>query len=66
MLFFAATDRHHLVTRRRAHRRVVDTHVLEIGVPVLMHDFAVSDKYAIFFVTPAQFRLDRIAQSRPE
>jgi carotenoid cleavage dioxygenase len=30
-----------------------------------MHDFAVSANHAIFFVTPAQFRLDLVAQSRP-
>jgi carotenoid cleavage dioxygenase len=30
-----------------------------------MHDFAVSARYAIFFVTPAQFRLDLVAQGRP-
>ncbi|PRY18306.1 carotenoid oxygenase family protein [Kineococcus rhizosphaerae] len=66
MLFFAATGP--VVTWYRADVRtgkVIDSHVLEIGVPVLMHDFAVSENYAVFFVTPAQFRLDLIVQSRP-
>ncbi len=66
MLFFAATGP--VITWYRADVRtggVIDSHVLEIGVPVLMHDFAVSENYAVFFVTPAQFRLDLIMQSRP-
>ena len=66
MLFFAATGP--IITWYRADARtgaVIDTHALDIGVPVLMHDFAVSERYAIFFVTPAQFRLDLVARSRP-
>ncbi|GAA4704877.1 carotenoid oxygenase family protein [Phytohabitans rumicis] len=66
MLFFAATGP--VITWYRADAKtgqVIDKHTFEIGVPVLMHDFAVSDTYAIFFVTPAQFRLDLVAQGRP-
>jgi carotenoid cleavage dioxygenase-like enzyme len=66
MLFFAATGP--VVTWYRADARtgqVVDSHVVELGVPVLLHDFAVTENYAVFFVTPAQFRLDLVAQSRP-
>jgi carotenoid cleavage dioxygenase len=66
MLFFAATGP--VITWYRAEAgtgRVVDTHSFEIGVPVLMHDFAVSENYAVFFVTPALFRLDLVMQGRP-
>ena len=66
MLFFAATGP--VVTWYRADAKtghVIESTVVDIGVPVLMHDFAVSATYAIFFVTPAQFRLDLIAKGRP-
>lgn len=66
MLFFAATGP--VVTWYRADvrtGRIVESQVVEIGVPVLMHDFAVSEHYAIFFVTPAQFRLDLVARGLP-
>ncbi|WP_234439799.1 carotenoid oxygenase family protein [Streptomyces bicolor] len=66
MLFFAAVGP--TITWYRADVKtaeIKDSHSFDIGVPVLMHDFAVSDTYAIFFVTPAQFRLDLVAQSRP-
>jgi carotenoid cleavage dioxygenase len=66
MLFFAATGP--VITWYRADvrtGRIIDSYVFEIGLPVLMHDFAVSENFAIFFVTPAHFRLDLVAQSRP-
>jgi carotenoid cleavage dioxygenase-like enzyme len=66
MLFFAAVGP--VITWYRADARtgqVIDTHVIEMGVPVLMHDFAVSENYAIFFVTPALLRLDYIRRSLP-
>jgi carotenoid cleavage dioxygenase len=66
MLFFAATGP--VITWYRADAKtgqIVDTHALDIGVPVLMHDFAVSSRYAIFFVTAALFRLDLVAQGQP-
>ncbi|MFE7278255.1 carotenoid oxygenase family protein [Streptomyces sp. NPDC057623] len=66
MLFFAAIGP--TITWYRADvktGRIVDSHSFDIGVPVLMHDFAVSQHYAVFFVTPAQFRLDLIAQGQP-
>jgi carotenoid cleavage dioxygenase-like enzyme len=66
MLFFAATGP--IITWYRADVRtgqVIDSHVIEVGIPVLMHDFVVSENYAIFFVSPTQFRLDLIMQGRP-
>lgn len=66
MLFFAATGP--VITWYRADARtgrIIDSHVFEIGVPVLMHDFAVSANHAVFFVTPALFRLDLVARGLP-
>lgn len=66
MLFFAATGP--IITWYRADVKtgqVVDSHSFGIKVPVLMHDFAVTENHAIFFVTPAQFRLDHIMRGEP-
>ncbi|ARJ04172.1 carotenoid oxygenase [Cnuibacter physcomitrellae] len=66
MLFFAAKGP--TITWYRADvttGRIVESHAIDIGLPVLMHDFVVSDNYAIFFVTPSLFRLDLIMQGRP-
>jgi carotenoid cleavage dioxygenase len=66
MLFFAATGP--FITWYRADvatGKITDSHRFEIGVPVLMHDFVVSENYAIFFVSPSTFRLDLVAQGKP-
>jgi carotenoid cleavage dioxygenase-like enzyme len=66
MLFFAATGP--LITWYRADVKtgqIIDSHAVDIGVPVLMHDFAVSARFAIFFVTPALLRVDLVAQGLP-
>ncbi|MFI2435786.1 carotenoid oxygenase family protein [Streptomyces sp. NPDC018693] len=66
LLFFAATGP--VITWYRADVRtgqVIDSHTIDIGIPALMHDFVVSENYAIFFVAPNLFRLDLIAQGRP-
>jgi len=66
LLFFAAMGP--LNTWYRADATtgpIVDSPSFEIGVPVLMHDFAVSENYAIFFVTPALMRFDLAAQGLP-
>jgi carotenoid cleavage dioxygenase len=66
MLFFAATGP--TITWYRADVKtgaVVDSHAFDIGVPVLMHDFAVTEHHAVFFVTPALFRLDLIGRGLP-
>lgn len=66
MLFFAAIGPS--ITWYRADvktGRITDSHSFDIGVSVLMHDFAVSDHYAIFFVTPAQIRFDLVPRGLP-
>lgn len=66
MLFFAATGP--VITWYRADAKsgqVVDTHSFDVGIPVLMHDFAVSENYAVFIVAPNLFLIDRIAQGLP-
>ncbi|HEY8983803.1 MAG TPA: carotenoid oxygenase family protein [Streptomyces sp.] len=66
MLFFAATGP--TITWYRADVKtggIIDAHAIDVGVPVLMHDFAVSENYAVFLVAPNLFRLDLVAQGRP-
>ncbi|MFJ4620809.1 carotenoid oxygenase family protein [Streptomyces sp. NPDC088812] len=66
MLFFAATGP--VITWYRADARtghVIESHAIDVGVPVLMHDFAVSENYAVFLVAPNLFRTDLIAQGLP-
>lgn len=66
MLFFAATGP--TITWYRADvktGRIKDSHAIDVGLPVLMHDFAVSENYAIFLVAPSLFRLDLVQQGRP-
>lgn len=65
MLFFAAVGPH-LTWYRAAVKtgRVVDSHTIDIGCPAMVHDYAVSENYAIFLVSPTQFRLDMIMQGR--
>jgi carotenoid cleavage dioxygenase len=66
MLFFAALGPR--ITWYRADvttGAIVDSATLDTGVPVMMHDFAVTESHAVFFVTPAHSRLDLIMQGRP-
>jgi carotenoid cleavage dioxygenase-like enzyme len=66
MLFFAAIG--NSITWYRSDvrtGRIVDSHTFDVGLPVLMHDFTVSDNYAIFFVAPNMLRFDRSAKGQP-
>ncbi|MGW0460762.1 carotenoid oxygenase family protein [Streptomyces tendae] len=66
LLFFAATGP--TITWYRADvktGRIIDSYSFDIGVPVLMHDFAVTKDHAVFFVTPALFRLDLVSRGLP-
>lgn len=66
MLFFAAIGP--AVTWYRADAatgRITDSQHIDVGLPVLLHDFAVSQQYAIFLVSPTLFRPDLARQGRP-
>lgn len=66
MLFFAAVG--NVVTWYRANAltgHVTDSHSFDVDIPIFLHDFAVSENYAAFFVTPTQFRADYVQQGRP-
>lgn len=65
MLFFAAVGPN--LTWYRADAKtgqVVDSHTIDMGCPAMIHDYVVSENYAIFLVSPTQFRLDMIMQGR--
>lgn len=66
MLFFAATGE--IVTWYRADAKtgeVKDSHSFSVDIPVFMHDFIVSENYAVFMVTPTQLRFDHMKQGKP-
>lgn len=66
MLFFAAVDRN--LTWYEADARtgqVTTTFTFDMGCPAMVHDYIVSEHYAIFLISPNQFRLDRIMKGRP-
>ena len=66
LLFFAAVGRQ--LTWYQADAKsgqVVDSCTFDMGCPAMVHDYIVSDHYAIFLISPSQFRLDRIREGRP-
>jgi carotenoid cleavage dioxygenase-like enzyme len=65
MIFFAAVGPH--LTWYRADMktgRVVDSHIIDMGCPAIVHDYIVSENYAIFLISPTQFRLEEIMRDR--
>ena len=66
MLFFAAVGSNMTWYQADAVTgKVVDTFTFDMGCPALVHDYIVSEHYAIFLISPSQFRLDRIREGRP-
>ncbi|WP_245718534.1 carotenoid oxygenase family protein [Nocardia miyunensis] len=45
--------------------RIKDTHTFDMGVPALMHDYTVTENYAVFMVAPNMFRTDLIPTGKP-
>lgn len=45
--------------------RLLESRVIESGLPAMLHDFAVTDDYAIFFVCPSVFRLENMMKGLP-
>ncbi|WP_018296267.1 carotenoid oxygenase family protein [Corynebacterium lubricantis] len=48
-----------------SHGQIVDTHAFNVKAPSMFHDFAISENYAIFFVTPALFLGENVAKGNP-
>lgn len=44
--------------------RLVETHAFDMGVPSLLHDFAVTRDYAVFIVNPTIFDFENMAAGR--
>ncbi|MDO5535662.1 MAG: carotenoid oxygenase family protein [Propionibacteriaceae bacterium] len=66
MLFFAAVGPN--LTWYEADAKtasIVDTYTFDMGCPAMVHDYIVTERHAIFLISPTQFRLDRIMQGRP-
>jgi carotenoid cleavage dioxygenase len=65
MLFFAAVGSR--LTWYEADARdanIIDSFTFDLGCPAMVHDYIVSERHAIFLISPTQFRLDRIMQGR--
>ncbi|MDX1873261.1 carotenoid oxygenase family protein [Mycolicibacterium sp. 120266] len=66
MLFFAAVGNN--LTWYQADvktAKIVDAYTFDMGCPAMVHDYVTSEHHAIFLISPAQFRRDRIQQGRP-
>lgn len=66
MLFFSAVA--NIVTWYVADAKtgqVKDTHSFTTDIPPFLHDFAVTPNYAVFFVTPTQFRMQNALVGLP-
>ena len=50
----------HLASRR-CKGNLVESHPIDTGLAVMMHDFVTTDNYAIFFVCPSVFRFENVA-----
>jgi carotenoid cleavage dioxygenase-like enzyme len=67
LLFFGYQPVAPFVTWHRADTRgnLIESHPIDTGLPVMMHDFVTTENYAIFFVCPSVFRLENAAQGKP-
>ena len=66
LLFFGYQPFPPFVTWHRAdaNGNLVESHPIDTGLPVMMHDFVTTENYAIFFVCPSVFRLENVAQGK--
>ncbi|MFJ9249644.1 carotenoid oxygenase family protein [Streptomyces sp. NPDC101776] len=65
MLFFGAFGTEVTWYRADRHGNVLDTHKIDIGVPALLHDYVVTDDYAIFLVSPSMWRVENLMRGLP-
>jgi carotenoid cleavage dioxygenase len=67
LLFFGYQPFPPYVTWHRADSRgnLIESHEIETGLPVMMHDFVTTENYAIFFVCPSVFRIENAAAGKP-
>jgi carotenoid cleavage dioxygenase-like enzyme len=67
LLFFGYQPFPPYVTWYRADRsgRLLESRPIDSGLPVMMHDFTATDNYAIFFVCPSVFSLERMSKGEP-
>jgi carotenoid cleavage dioxygenase-like enzyme len=67
LLFFGYQPFPPYVTWHRADAagNLVESHPVDTGLPVMMHDFVTTDRYAIFFVCPSVFRMENMAAGKP-
>jgi carotenoid cleavage dioxygenase-like enzyme len=66
LLFFGYQPFPPFVTWHRAdaNGNLIESHPIDTGLPVMMHDFVTTENYAIFFVCPSVFRLENVAQGK--
>ncbi|WP_330262872.1 carotenoid oxygenase family protein [Streptomyces griseorubiginosus] len=51
--------------RADRHGNILDRHSVDLGFPALTHDYAVTTDYAIWLVSPATARFERIMNGQP-
>jgi len=67
LLFFGYQVMPPYLTWHRADRdgRLLESRVIDTGLPAMLHDFAVTDDFAVFFVCPSVFRLENMMKGLP-
>ena len=67
LLFFGYQPVSPFVTwyRSDASGTLVESRAIDTGLPVMMHDFIVTDNWAIFFVCPSVFHIENTAKGEP-
>jgi carotenoid cleavage dioxygenase-like enzyme len=65
MLFFGAMGTTMTWYRGDREGKVLDMYGFDMGVPSFIHDYVVTDDYAVFLINPALTRFENVMQGKP-